>query len=66
VSPFGGKKLSALKKDLQAAAKRCIMEAQENTERMIVLTKNFDIVEFRRILHELFMDLADWLRGLKK
>lgn len=35
-------------------------------ERMIVLTQNFDIEQFRIILHEFFMELADWLRSLKK
>ena len=26
--------------------------------------QNFDMTRFREILHELFMELADWIRSL--
>ncbi len=29
-----------------------------------ITMKNFDMTKFRVILHELFMELADWLRSL--
>ena len=33
---------------------------------MIILTKNFDIEQFRIFLHTFFQELADWIRSLKK
>ena len=29
------------------------------------MTKNFDIEQFRVILHTFFLELAEWLRSLK-
>ena len=30
-----------------------------------LMVHNFDIEQFRIILHELFMELAEWIRSLK-